>query len=372
MQVTRSWLRTIVLCALLFAAAQGILVACGGTALPEGVSPASTSPSADADLVLFARPRLIAAAGFDEPGRPALPVAVSAQPYAFGEDVLVDLSAGRRADVVEVCSNETAERLARQGLLQPLDTSRIAQWDRLYPVLKDLPGVIVDGEVYMVPLTASVTGIVYDADETVDPPDSFGDLFSARYKGHLGFADDAALAFQIAALDLGLPDPEALTPEQTVAVKAHLRHYEEHYRSFWHDLDNLASAFRSGHVTIAVGDRRTALELERRGARVAFALAKEGQPLAACGLAVTAQARDLDAAYALIDYCLRPATQALLVTASGEMAANRDAASLVKPADRARLGLGDLAHLDRPVAHVPELEHIDWIQAWYEVKKGRG
>ncbi len=274
--------------------------------------------------------------------------------------------------MVEVCSNEAAERLARQGLLQPLDTSRIAQWDRLYPVLKDLPGVVVDGKVYMVPLTASVTGIVYDPAATTRPPDSFGDLFSARYKGRLGFADDASLAFQIAALDLGLPDPEALTAEQALAAKVHLRHYEEHYRSFWHDLDNLASAFRSGHVTIAVGDRRTALELERRGASVAFTLAAEGQPLAACGLAITAQARDLEAAYALIDHCLRPAEQARLATASGEMAANRDAASLLKPVDRVRLGLADLEHLDRPVARVPELEHIDWIQAWYEVKKGRG
>ncbi len=372
MQVTRRQLRTVALCALVFAGVLAVLVACGGTALPEGTPQASASSTPDAELILFARPRLIAAAGFDQPGRCPLPIAMKVQPYAFGEDVLVDLSAGRRADIVEVCSNETAERLARQGLLQPLDTSRIAQWDRVYPVLKDLPGVIVDGKVYMVPLTASVTGIVYDPAETARPPDSFGDLFSARYKGRLGFPDDAALAFQIAALALGLPDPEVLTAEQAVAVKVHLRHYEEHYRSFWHDLDNLASAFRTGRVVIAAGDRRTASELERRGAPVAFALAAEGQPLAACGLAITTQARDLEAAYALIDYCLRPATQALLATSSGDMAANRDAATLVKPVDRARLGLADLEHLSRPVARVPELEHIDWIQAWYEVKKGRG
>ncbi len=125
-------------------------------------------------------------------------------------------------------------------------------------------------------------------------------------------------------------------------------------------------------MVIAVGDRRTASELERRGAPVAFALAAEGQPLAACGLAITAQARDLEAAYALIEHCLQPATQALLATASGDMAANRDATALVEPSDRVRLGLVDLEHLSRPIARVPELEHIDWIQAWYEVKKGRG
>ena len=372
MQVSRRHLRSVALTPLILAVALAVLAACGGTALPEGTPQAGASSSDGSDLVLFARPRLIAAAGLAEPGPAPFPVALSVQPYAFGEDLLVDLSAGRHADVVEVCSNETAERLARQGLLQPLDTSRIAQWDRLYPVLKDLPGVIVDGKVYMVPLTASVTGIVYDPAETAQPPDSFGDLFAARYKGRLGFADDAALAFQIAALDLGLPDPEVLTADQVVAAKAHLRHYEDHFSSFWHDLDNLASAFRTGHVAIAVGDRRTASELERRGVAVDFALAEEGQPLAACGLAITAQARDLDAAYALIEYCLRPTTQALLATTSGEVPANREAAALMGPADRARLGLADLERLSRPVARAAELEHIDWIQAWYAVKKGRG
>ncbi len=192
MQGTRRQLRIIALCTLVFAGALAVLAGCGGTALPKSTPQASASSATDAELVLFARPRLIAAAGFDEPDRRPPPFAMKVRPYAFGEDILVDLNAGRRADIVEVCSNETAERLARQGLLQPLDTSRIAQWDRLYPVLKDLPGVIVDGKVYMVPLTASVTGIVYDPAETAHPPDSFGDLFSARYKGRLGFADDAA------------------------------------------------------------------------------------------------------------------------------------------------------------------------------------
>jgi spermidine/putrescine transport system substrate-binding protein len=364
--------RTVGFCALVLAFPLGTVAACGGTSMPAAAPQATVSSTAGDDLVLFAQPRLIAAAGFDQLGRQSVAGDVMARPYASGEDMLVDLAAGRRADVVEVCSNESAERLARQGLLQPLDTSRIAQWDRLYPVLKDLPGVVVDGKVYMVPLTAAVTGILYDPAVASTPPDSFGDLFARRYKGHLGFADDAALAFQIAALDLGLPDAAALSAEQALQAEIYLKHYKKNYRSFWHDLDNLARAFRGGRVTVAVGDRRDALELQRRGAPVAFALAAEGQPLVACGLAITTQARDLDAAYALIDYLLRPDSQAALATAAGDLVANQDAARLVRPAERARLGLTDLARLDRPVARVPSLEHLDWIQAWYEVKKGRG
>jgi len=347
-----------------------LLTGCG-EAPADAVSPTAT-PAADEELVLFARPRLIAAAGFDRPQQGPLLGTVRALPYDSGEDILVDLGAGRRADVVEVCSNESAERLARQGLLQPLDTSRIPQWDRLYPVLKELPGVVVDGEVYMVPVTAAVTGILYDPAVDASPPDSFRDLFSRRHKGHLGFADDPALAFQVAALNLGLPDPAGLDPAQALEAEIYLKHFKKNYLSFWYDLDNLASAFKGGRVTIAVGDRRDALELQRRGAPVAYALAAEGQPVATCGLAITTQARDLDAAYALIDYALRADTQAAVASATGDLVSNRDAARLVDPAERARLGLADLARLDRPVARPSSLEHLDWIQAWYEVKKGRG
>jgi spermidine/putrescine transport system substrate-binding protein len=365
-------LRTVTFAALVLILPLGLAAACGGTSTSAPPPRPSASFTGGDDLVLFAPPRLIAAAGLDQPGGRRYPGVVQARPYASGEDILVDLRAGRRADVVEICSNESAEHLARSGLLQPLDTSRISQWPRLYPMLKDLPGVVVDGKVYMVPLTASATGIIYDPAVAPSPPDSFADLFLPRYSGHLGFADDAALAFQIAALDLGLRDPTTLTAEQAVAAEIHLKHYKKNYRSFWYDLDNLASAFKGGRVTIAVGDQHDALELQRRGAPVAFTLAAEGQPLAACGLAITAQARDLDAAYALIDYCLRPDTQAGLATATGDLVANRVAAPLIRPAERARPGLIDLARLDHPIARIPELEHVDWVQAWYEVKKGRG
>jgi spermidine/putrescine transport system substrate-binding protein len=341
-----------------------LVTGCGGAPNP------ATAPTDGAELVLFARPRLIAAAGLDKPQQGL--GTVRARPYDSGEDILVDLGAGRRADVVEVCSNESAERLARQGLLRPLDTSRIPQWDRLYPVLKDLPGVVVDGEVYMVPVTAAVTGILFNPDVDASRPDSFRDLFGRRHKGHLGFADDPALAFQVAALNLGLPDSADLNAEQSLEAEIYLKHFKKNYVSFWYDLDNLASAFKGGRVTIAVGDRRDSLELQRRGAPVTYTLAAEGQPIATCGFAITTQARDLDAAYALIDYALRPDTQAAVAFATDDLVSNRDTAGLVDSAERARLGLADLARLDRPVARPSSLEHLDWIQAWYEVKKGRG
>ena len=347
------------------------VAACGGSGGGQGGSPSTSASAGPGSAVFFARPQLLADAvvsGLE--GRPSGP-ALQPEEYTSGETILADLAAGRHADVIEVCSDESARRLAEQGLLQPLDTTRLENWGRLYPALKELPGVALDGEVYMAPVTATVTGILYDPERVAPPPSSFRDLFAPRFAGRLGFRDDAALAFEVGALIVGL-DPVALTPSQATEVEIYLKHHKEKYRSFWYDFDNLASAFKGGRVVAATGTRATAEQLRRRGVRVTFVAAAEGQPLQACGLAISAQAHDLDAAYALIDYYLDPRTQARLAISSGELVSNRDAAVSVPLPARERLGLLDLAGLDRPVPLLPSLEHLDWIQSWYEVKKGRG
>lgn len=356
----------LVVIALLFGvfASTGTL-ACGGSVQTSAL------PSAHGPLVLFARPQFIASAHLGEIPASSGPIRVDMRAYSSGEDVLLDLVAGKHADVMEVPTNETAERLVREGLLRPLDTDRISEWSRLYPVLKDLPGVMSDGRVYVVPITAAVTGMLYDP-VAATRPDSFSDLFDSRYEGRVAFADDAALAFQVAALGFGLPDPANLGEDQALTAEIHLKRFRKSFTSFWCDLDDLANAFENGKVAVATGDRRDALVLSRRGVRVNYVLPVHGQVLASYGLAITSTARDIDAAYALIDRFLDPTMQARIAARSGDLVSNREAMRYLTPAERARLGLADLERLDRPIARLPSLEHLDWIQAWYEVKKGRG
>jgi hypothetical protein len=345
--------------------------ACGGT--PQAASPPGSPPSfGDPRPVLLARPELTSALSSDALRTLPGVSGVDAQSFSPIDDVPIDPDAVRRADAVELFSNETAERMARQGLLRPLDTRRIPEWDRLYPLLKRLPGVVVDGKVYMVPLTAAVTGIISVRDQSGTMPTSFKELFADRYVGRLAFNDDAALAFQISALDLGLPHPDGLTSDEALKAEIHLKGARERFAVFWDDVDDLARAFKSGRVTVAVGDRSDALGLRQRGASVAYTLAIEGQPLVACGLAMTASSNDPAAVYALINDLLQPAAQVDLARTTGDLVANRGAARLVPSVLSKRLGLLDLARLSRPVPRIASLEHLDWVQSWYEVKMGRG
>ena len=64
----------------------------------------------------------------------------------------------------------------------------------------------------------------------------------------------------------------------------------------------------TGEVTIAEGYPGNVLDMQRGTAprTSSFALAKEGQIVWTCGYGISSQADNVDAAYALLNYYLKP------------------------------------------------------------------
>jgi spermidine/putrescine-binding protein len=83
--------------------------------------------------------------------------------FSSGDETVTKLQGGFQADVINVCVEDTV-RMVNLGLLQPIDTSRIEAWDTMFPSFKDLDGVTVDGQVYLVPMVGGTSGIMYNAD----------------------------------------------------------------------------------------------------------------------------------------------------------------------------------------------------------------
>jgi len=84
--------------------------------------------------------------------------------FASNDEAVTKLQSGFQADVINVCTEETG-RMVALGLLQPIDTSRIEGWDTLFPALKEQPGVVHDGEVYMIPNVGGTSGVIYNPEE---------------------------------------------------------------------------------------------------------------------------------------------------------------------------------------------------------------
>src|SRR5262249_11608997 len=67
--------------------------------------------------------------------------------FTSSDEAVTKLQAGFQADVVNVCVRDT-QRLVDLNLIQPIDTSRITDWDNIIPAFKDFAGVKVNDTVY--------------------------------------------------------------------------------------------------------------------------------------------------------------------------------------------------------------------------------
>ena len=192
--------------------------------------------------------------------------------------------------------------MVQRGLYQPLDVNRLENWDDIFPSMKELPGVMVDGQPYIVPVDAGTAGIMYDADVVTDVPDSWTDLFDPQYAGRASLEDLSVTAIDVGALANGITDPISMDETQLQMVKQFLIDHRGQFRTFWKGEADIKSQFKNGEVVISSGYPGTAKALRDEGVNVQFAPASEGQMLWTCGYGISPEAENLDAAYALLNW----------------------------------------------------------------------
>lgn len=223
---------------------------------------------------------------------------------AFGsnDEAVAKLLAGFEADVVNSCVDEATLEMVNRGLYAPLDTSRLEHWDDIFPSMKELPGVVVDGQTYIVPVDAGTAGIMYNADEVTDVPDSWTDLFDPQYAQRASLEDLSVTAIDVGALANGITDPISMDESQLQMVKQFLIDNRGQFRTFWKGEADIKSQFKNGEVVISSGYPGTAKALRDEGVNVQFAPASEGQMLWTCGYGISPEAENIDAAYALLNW----------------------------------------------------------------------
>jgi spermidine/putrescine-binding protein len=348
------------------------VAACGSGDNPQPSSSASSGPVAG-DLKLFAYedgfvPGYIK--GFTEQ-YPDVNLMTSA--YDSGDAAIAKLRAGFEADVINLCVEEDAEMAVKLGLVQPIDVSRIENWDRIFPGFLKLPGVTSsDGKHYMVPVDAGPTGLLYDTTQVSPAPTSFKDLFDPKYKGKVAMIDYPVTAIQIGALALGYTDPLHLTDEQLENVKNMFIEAKQNgqFRTFYQTDSDQVTLFKGHEVWLMPGGRGTALDIQREDEPVEFQMADEGQILWTCGYGISAKTKNLDAAYALLNYYLSPEAEAYEATHWHYMITNIDTLKVVDPKVRKDAGLDFAYDLGNAIPAAPPTEGYDkWIRAWQEVKR---
>ena len=341
-----------------FAAACG-----GGSSEPAAIAEAPEDPDAPASgtLSVFAYQDTITDALLD-PFREANPdLEVQTASFGSNQEAAAKLAGGFEADVVEVCLDEMSPLTAR-NLIRPLDTAGVLDWDDL--VFTDSPGVLDGENAMLVPLSAGPQGLIYDADE-VEPGevDSFADLFDPQFADRVALEADYPLpAIAETALALGIEEPMDLSAAELEQVKEHLIDNRDQFRSLWRSDADVVNLFRSGEIVLADGGPGLTERIRDTGVDARWVAPAE-RPLSwVCGLAVSADAQNLDAAYRLINWQASPAAQAIRAE-GGYVVTNPKAIDLVGAEFRET---ADPASIKDAIPETEPPNYDEWVRAFRE------
>ena len=252
-------------------------------------------------------------------------IKVNVDTYDSNEAVLAKLQSGVADYDLVVPSDYMLKVLVPQGLVQPLDRKRLPHFGNLDPRFLNQKYDPDNG--HSIPYLWGTTGIGYDKKKLGTAIDSWGALFDPKYAGRILMLDDPREAFGAALKLMGRSinetDPAVLrqAAERLKAQKKLVRTYNSS------DFANLLAA---GDVDLAQSYNGELAEVVANAPdRLAYVIPKEGGTLWIDNLAIPKAARNLDSAYAFLDYVMEAETMAKIVNGVHYAGANQAAFPLV-------------------------------------------
>lgn len=227
----------------------------------------------------------------------------------------------------------------KQGLLVPMDLTRIPSFADVFPALKKAKS---DGKYYCATYSFGLNGLIaYDPAKTGGPIESWADVYSGKYKDRIGKIDKPNEQVWRTGLSLGY-SVGPLTEEQWTALEAKLIENTKQVRTIYAHNDEMAQLLANGEIWIGDSDDGSYRQAVAKGLKIALAYPKEGITAWYDGPCVIAEAPHEAAAYAFVNYMISPEVQAQLPKELGYAPANSKAIDLVDGKTRADMGLDDL------------------------------
>lgn len=167
---------------------------------------------------------------------------------------------------------EYVQPAASQGLIQPIDTSKISTWNSLEPSFRNQKSIVYNGKTYAVPWVQGNTSLAYNPKDFKTPVTSWSTLWDPKYAGKVGFFDDPITAIQTAAVYLH----ENPQHPDLAKVKQALETLKSHAKVLWSSADDWDKGYTSGAITIGNLWSGLAGSLQASGTPVKYVLPQEG------------------------------------------------------------------------------------------------
>jgi spermidine/putrescine transport system substrate-binding protein len=293
--------------------------------------------------------------------------------FADEDEAFAKMRAGYHPDVMGPCYYEFP-RWQEAGLLQPIDTTKLKNWNKLSPTLRNLPGISAGpNKVWFVPHYWGNTSITFRTDLAPEyvKSQSPNILFDPKYKGRVSVLDGVDDTVPFIARMMGI-DAYAMAPAQWQAVQAKLRALIPQTRFVSSDDTQLAQGLASGEIVAAMSWRLTYATLHKEGKPVAFMNLKGGMFTYVCGLTMHKNPSDEAKALALIDSSLDDAPAVYTIEHIGDEPANVEALKTVPDPVFQNLGLSrDVEGFLKTGIFQRRLKNKDAVvESWTEIKSG--
>ena len=176
------------------------------------------------------------------------------------DEAFTKLQSGFEADLAHPCTDALRKWVAAD-LIQPIDTGRLRNWDKLLPQIKDVDGVTINGKTYMVPFEWGNTGLIYRTDIIKANDVSLQLMADPAYKGKIAVPDAASSAYALAALATGASSYTNMSDEEFQKASDFLRAIHQNVRFYWSDAGQLDQAIASSEVVMGWGWNQSELNL---------------------------------------------------------------------------------------------------------------
>ncbi len=243
----------------------------------------------------------------------------------FGDDdeAFTKVKAGFKPDLAHPCYDKV-ERWKEAGLIEPIDTKRLKNWEKISPVLRDLPGLADGDKTWMVPWDWGNTSITYRTDLLKNPEQSWKLLWDPAYKGKLATIDAVHDTPMVAGLLAGF-DPFNMDDTQIEATRKKLQEQRPLLKMYTTDMTSIEQALASGELVAAMTWNASAVSLKKQGVPVEFMHPKEGMLTWVCGFVMMKGTPHADLAYDFINARLEEASGKALIENYGYGSSNSDA-----------------------------------------------
>ncbi|HEX6782580.1 MAG TPA: ABC transporter substrate-binding protein [Solirubrobacterales bacterium] len=200
-------------------------------------------------------------------------------------DEMVELMKTGQYDGVSASGNATA-RLVAAGLVAPVNTDLVPNYETVFADLKDQPYNTFEGVNYGIPHGRGANLLMWNGSDVTPAPDSWNVTLdpkvAAKYKGKISQYDDpmsiaeAAVYLKTHEPDLGIENPYELNQEQFDAAVGLLEEQQPLVGEYWSEAAKQISAYAGGDVQVGTTWQYQYFALKEEGVPVKASPASQG------------------------------------------------------------------------------------------------